>query len=151
VQVYDINLNKSYKNITSAQQLAGLIITEPMKQAGIKGAKIYGISALAGVAILPAAIAITFAGRDSAQQDFDAAVSDLYNAASEVLNRSGKVAREDKTTGVIIASVNGADVTVKLKKVSERKTRVTISARKYILPRPEVASGILYQISGKIK
>ncbi|MCX7661638.1 MAG: hypothetical protein N2Z79_03020, partial [Candidatus Omnitrophica bacterium] len=61
IKVYDINLNKSYKNITSVQQLALLIISEPLKAAGIQGLKVYAVSMLTGVAVLPVAAAFTFA------------------------------------------------------------------------------------------
>ena len=65
IKVYEVGLNKSYKNINSQRQLIALIITEPMKAAGIRGAAIYGVSALTGVAALPVAAAFTLFGRDS--------------------------------------------------------------------------------------
>ncbi|MBU1124958.1 MAG: AsmA family protein, partial [Candidatus Omnitrophica bacterium] len=67
VKVYEVNLKKAYKNITSASQLAVLILAEPMKAAGIKGASIYGAALLTGVGFIPVAIVATFAGKDSVQ------------------------------------------------------------------------------------
>ena len=151
IKVYDINLKKSYKNITSAQQLVALILTEPMKQAGISGAKIYGISALAGAAFFPVAIATTLAGRDSVEQDFNVASDRLYVVCLSVLKDSGRVNSENKDSLVISAEVQGASVTVKLNKQSSRSTHVTISARKYFMPKPEIASGVLYKIQQKLK
>jgi hypothetical protein len=52
VKVFDINLKKSYKDITSAQQLAVFILAEPMKQAGIKGAAKYGEALLKETGVL---------------------------------------------------------------------------------------------------
>lgn len=150
VQVYDINLKKSYKDITSPQQLAALILTEPMKQAGIKGAAIYGVSALAGVAILPVAVVATFAGRDSVQETMDISIDKLYDISLGVLKHSGNVDKQDKASGVISAVVGGSDVDLKLKQVSAKSTQITISARKFMLPRPEIANGILYQINEEI-
>lgn len=151
VKVYDIYASKSYKNITSANQLAALIISEPMRQAGIKGAKIYGISTLAGVGMLPITIAATFAGKDSAQRDFNLSVANLYEVSLAVLKRTGKVNKENKATGVIEANVNGASITVKLKEKTANVTQATVSARKLMLPKPEIASGILYRISEELK
>jgi hypothetical protein len=151
VQVYDINFKKSYQNITSAQQLAVLILAESMKQAGIKGAAIYGVSVLAGLAVFPAAIAATFIGKDSMQQNLKVAASSLYDTSLSVLKRIGKIIKEDKPAVVIAAEVNGARVTVKLKQVSASSTQITISARKLGLPKPETASGVFYQISQEIK
>lgn len=151
IKVYDINLQKTYKNITSAQQLAALILVEPMKQAGIQGAKIYGVAMLAGAAVLPVAIAATFVGKDNVEQDFSASFDNVYGAGLEVLKRMGRVTREDKAAGVVSANINGSQVTLRVKKNPDNKIRVIISARKYLLPKPEVAGGVLYEISNRLK
>ncbi len=151
VQVYNINIHKSYKNIKSAQALAALIISEPMKSAGIKGAAVYGVSMLAGVAILPVAVAATFTGKDSAEQDFDAAFDTVYALGLSVLKKMGKVTLENATEGVIKANINAAMIAVKLRKVSEKKTKVVVSARKYLLPKPQVAAGVIYEMLAQFK
>lgn len=150
VKIYDIDIEKTYKNITSAEQLAVLILSEPMRAAGIKGATIYGISALAGVGMFPAVIAAKFISKDSAQKDFDLAIDSLYNINAKVLKRLGRIVKEDRANAVISAVVNGVNVTVKLEKVNDKKTKIVISARKYMLPRPEVAEDILYKISEEV-
>lgn len=151
VKVYDINIHKSYKNITSAQQLAALILAEPMKAAGIQGAEIYGVAMLAGVAVLPVAIAARFAGKDSVQQEFAAAFDDVYTVSLTVLKQMGRVTREDKLEGIINADISSAQATLKIKKKSGNKTEVIVSARKYFFPKPEIAGGVLYEISEKFK
>ena len=151
VKVYDINIKKNYKNITSVQQLAALILVEPMKSAGIQGAKIYGVAMLAGVAVLPVGIAATFAGRDSVQQDFAASFDNVYNVSLAVLNKMGKVTKEDKSGGIIKADINSAQVALKINKKTNNKTGLIISARKYLFPKPEIANGVLYEISEKLK
>lgn len=150
VQVYDININKTYKNITSVQQLVALIVSEPMKAAGIKGAAIYGVSVLAGAGLLPVAVAATLVGKDSSEASFALAFDKVYDAASLVLNESGKV-KEDKASGVINATIDSVMIKVKVQKVSDKETKIVVSARKYLLPRPEIASGIIYKISQKLK
>jgi uncharacterized protein involved in outer membrane biogenesis len=151
MQVFDINLKKSYKNITSAQQLAALLLSEPMKQAGIKGAAIYGAAMLTGVGIIPVAVVSAFGGKDSIQQQLDANVSKVYGVALAVLKRIGKVSKEDNQAYTILAEVNGVSVSVKLKESSAQSAQVTISARKFMLPKPEVANGVLYQIQEELK
>ncbi len=151
VNVYDVNIHKSYKNITSAQQLAALILAEPMKAAGIQGAKIYGVAMLAGVAILPVGMAATFAGKDSVQQDFTAGFDKAYEVSLSVLKQKGKITKEDKSAGIIGAEVNSAEVTIKIKKKVENKIELIISARKYFLPKPAIAGGVLYEINEKLK
>lgn len=151
VQVYDINLKKSYKNINSPQQLVALILSEPMKAAGIRGAAIYGAAMLAGVAVLPVAIGATFVGKDSAQMSFDKNFDAVYIASLEVLMHSGKVTKEDRERGRIDAEVNKANITLKLKKLTQKTTQITVSARKYLLPKPEIANGVIYQITEQLK
>lgn len=151
VNVYDINIHKDYKNITSAQALAALILSEPMKAAGIRGAKIYGAAMLAGAAVLPVAVAFTLAGKDSVEQGYAASFDKAYAAGLEVLKKMGQVNKEDKPGGVIFASVESADVTLKVIKKPRNSVLVTVSARKYLLPKPELAGGVLYEVTEKLK
>jgi len=151
ISAYEINIHKTYKNITSVQQLAALIMTEPMKAAGIQGAKIYGVAALAGAAILPVGIAAAFAGKDSVQQEFASGFDDVYAAALAVLQKKGKITAEDKSNGIIKAEINSAGVGLKINKKSANKTEVVASAREFLFPKPEIAGGVLYEISEKFK
>jgi len=151
IKVYDVNLKKSYKNITSVQQLAALIISEPLKAAGIQGLKVYAVSMLTGVAALPVAAVLTFAGKDYAQASFKVTLDKAYDVGLQVLKKMGVVKRENKADGIISAEVNGANVTFKLKKLNDTTTEITVSARKLGFPKPEVASGVIYQITDKLK
>lgn len=151
VKVYDINIHKSYKNITSAQQLAALILAEPMKAAGIQGAKIYGVATLAGTAVLPVAIAAKLTGKDSSQQEFAGSFDNVYAVSLSVLEEMGGITGEDKAGGVISANINSVPVTLRVRKKSDNRSEVSVSARKYLLPRPEIAAGVLYEISQKLK
>ncbi len=151
IKVYDINLKKTYKNIISAQQLAALIISEPLKAAGIQGAKVYGVTMLTGVVALPVVAAFTFAAKDYAQETFNATMERAYDAGLQAIKMAGKVKQENRASGVISAEVNGARVTLKLKKLSEKSTQVTISARKFGLPKVEIASGIMYRLREQLK
>jgi hypothetical protein len=62
----------------------------------------------------------------------------------------GKVTKEDKSGGVIGANIDSAQVTLKIRE-KDNKTELTISARRYLLPKPEIANGVLYKISEKLK
>ena len=63
----------------------------------------------------------------------------------------GKISKEDKGAGVIVAEVNSAKVELRVNKKASNKTEIFVSARRYLLPRPEVAGGVLYEISSKLK
>jgi len=149
VYVYDVNIHKSYKNITSVQELAVLIMIEPMKSAGIQTAEIYGVAMAAGVAVLPVGIAATFAGKDSSRQEFHSSFERVYDAGLAVLSKKGKVS-EDKTSGVISGEVDSANVTVKVSKKTAGTTEVIVSARKFLLPKPEIAGGVLYELAARL-
>ena len=151
VQVFDVNLkDKTYKDIQSAQQLAALIMVEAMKPTAIKGAKIYGVATILGAGFLPAGIAGTLLGKDSAQAEFGVSFDRSYQAALEVIKGNGVVTDENKTAGVIKAEVSGHNVTVKVMKLEQGKTEIVITVRKFLIPQPEVAQGILYQIQEKL-
>jgi len=151
IKVYDVNLKKSYKNIAGARQLVALIISEPLKAAGIQGAKVYGASMLAGVAVLPVVAAFTLTGKDYAQETFNVSWERVYDAGLSALKKSGVVKSGDKSGGVINAEVDGVQVGLKLKKIAANSTEVTVSARKFILPRPEVASGVMYRLTEELR
>ncbi|MBU0503714.1 MAG: hypothetical protein ABH882_04825 [Candidatus Omnitrophota bacterium] len=151
VKVYDINIHKNYKNISSAQQLAALIMAEPMKAAGIQGVAIYGVAMLSGVAVLPVAVAVRFAGRDSVEQDIRSPFDNVYNQSKAILQQKAKINRDDRPGGIISATINSVQITVRIRKKTDSLTQITVSARKYLFPKPEIAGGILYEISEKIK
>jgi len=150
ILVYDVGIHKQYKNITSAQQLAALIISEPMKAAGIKGAQIYGVAMLAGSAILPVALAATFIAKDHAIAEFTSNTDHAYEASLEALRYLGKVTKEIKDKKTIDGEVNGAQINIKIKENENKKTSVFVTARKHLLPQSEVAGGVLYIIEQKI-
>ena len=51
----------------------------------------------------------------------------------------------------IMQNSYGADVLIKLENTPARKIKVVVSARQYMLPKPEIAGGVLYQIGEKLK
>lgn len=150
VKVYDINRHQSYKSIPSAQQLALLVLSQPMKAAAIKDAEIYGVAIVAGVAMLPVAVVATLISKDDVQQSINASFDHVYKISLEVVNRMGTITKYDVSNGMIKADINGSTVALMLKKGSSDKTEITISARKFMLPELDVAGGVLYQILDKL-
>ncbi|MFH0826269.1 MAG: AsmA family protein [Candidatus Omnitrophota bacterium] len=150
IKVNEINIDKTYKNITSTQQLLALILSEPLKAAGIQGAAIYGAAMMTGVGIVPVAIASAFIGKDNVQQAFDASFDKVYDVSLAVLQEMGQVSSESRADGAISATVSKASVRLEVKP-KENKTEVTIYARKYMLPEPSIAGGVLYKIEEQLK
>ena len=106
---------------------------------------------LTGAAALPVAAVFTLTGKDYAQEDFNASWQLAYDAGLKAINSLGTLSSEDSAGGVINAEVKGAKVTIKLKDLTGGKTQITVSARKLMLPQPEVASGVMYKIREELK
>ena len=95
--------------------------------------------------------AFTFTARDYAQETFNVAQDTAYDAGLQAIKMTGKVKQENKGSGIISAEVNGARVTLRLKKLSENSTQVTISARKFGFPQAETAAGVMYRLKEQLK
>ena len=102
-------------------------------------------------AVLPVAIAATFIGKNSVEQIIDADFEHVYEISLEVVDRMGKVTKQDASNGVIKARINGARISLHLRKKADNTTEITISARKYLLPKLDIAGGVLYQILDKLE
>lgn len=151
VRVYEVNKHKSYKGVPTAQQLVLLVLAEPMKAAAIKNARIYGVAMLTGVAVLPVAAAATLIGKDYVQQTIDARLEHVYAMSLEAVKQMGRITKDDASGGVIKAKIKGATVALRLRKSADNKTEITVSARKYMLPKLDIAGGVLYQILDKLQ
>jgi len=47
---------------------------------------------------------------------------------------------------LIKANVSGRDISVNIANIAENRVKITVSARKLKVPKPQFAGGILYQI-----
>ena len=152
VQAYDIGIkNKTYKDIKSAEQFAALVMVEAMGPTALRGAAIYSAATILGVGFLPAGIIGTLVGKDSGIEEFSVDFEKVYKISLETIQKIGQINKEDRNTGMIKAKVNGADITLEITKKENKKVQVKVFARQYMIPKPEVAQGILYQISEKLK
>ncbi|MFC1709751.1 hypothetical protein ACFL2J_06835 [Candidatus Omnitrophota bacterium] len=152
VQVFNVGIEgKEFKDITSAQQFATLIMVEAMGPTAIKGAAIYGAATVLGVAFLPAGVAAVLIGNDSGSSDFNYDFEKVYNTAIETVKEMGEVIKEDKGNGVVKGKVSGSSITIEITELEPNKTQMKVSARKFMLPKPEVAEGVIYEISQKLK
>jgi hypothetical protein len=122
-----------------------------MKAALIKKAEIYGIAALLGISVLPVSITSTVISKASVQQLIDVRFDRAYEVSLGVMKNMGKISVDDKPNGAINAHIGGALVALRLKKTADNKTEITISARKFMFPKLDIAGGVLYQILDKLQ
>jgi hypothetical protein len=147
VRSYNLNLKKSYVNIRNMDQLTFLLMVEPLKQAGIKGAEIFGFAALVGNPVaLPVAVALSSMGKGKIQQEIEEPAYPLFDLSLKVLDELGDIKKQDKKSCLIVADIHGAEVVVRLEPKSENKTVIHVSAKKFFLSQHGIASGALYEI-----
>lgn len=152
IRVFDAGVhNKIYKDIDSAQQLATLVFLEAMGPTGIKAAGIYAAATVLGVAFLPAGVAGLMIGKDSGTSEYNADLSTVFAATKEVLKKRGTITAEDAGAGTISAKVDGANVSAQVSTGENKKTVLSVKSRKMMLPKPEIAEGIIYQVSQEVK
>jgi len=149
---YDIGVkDKVYKDIKSAEQFALLVMLEAMGPAGLKGAAIYGAATVLGVAFLPAGVVGVLVGKDSSISEFKSSREQAYKKVIGLIKDIGSITKEDKNAYLIEAKVYGGDVTIKIDEKNKRNSEIKIKARRLMLPKPEIAGGIMYQISKILK
>jgi hypothetical protein len=150
IKAYDVGLkDKEYKNITSPQQLVGLIIVEAMGSTAIKGAKIYGMTSLAsiaGIGFLPAGAAMVLSSKDHFTEEVDYPVDRVYAAALALMQDKGTVGSSEEQKKLITGKMSGCSVAIRLEALEPEKTKITVSARKLLIPQPKIAGGIIHQI-----
>jgi hypothetical protein len=92
-----------------------------------------------------------FIGKDSTEANFDKDYNVVYDTSIKVMQQMGGITREDKTTGIIEGKVSSCNINIKIVEKTKGTVSVTITARKYLMPKSNIAGGILYQISEKLK
>ena len=84
--------------------------------------------------------------RDSIRNTFELAASHLYRISRETIGELGFVSLEDEPHGLIKASVQDTHVTVTIKPVSERAVELTVKARRFLLPKIDIAQTVYNRI-----
>jgi hypothetical protein len=86
-------------------------------------------------------------GKDSIKNHFDLPMSHVYQVSREVIGEVGLVTLEDEQRGLIKASVEGTNVTLTVKRVSEKAVELKVKARsKFLIPRIDTAQTVYNRI-----
>ncbi len=150
-QPFYVNLHdKTFRDIRSPQQFASLILFEALKSTTIKAAAVSAIASKFGYGSLATQLVGNLLASDEASLDFDRDFEKVYPAALAVAQALGSVKNESQSTGIIKAAVQGADVVVRVTKVSGDRINVKVSARQLLIPKPDVAGNVLYAIEEKL-
>jgi len=151
VKGHYLNLDKAYRNINGFNDLMTLLVVESLKNAGIRDAKIVGISMLlAGPVAIPFVAVINDMGRGKVEHTLTSGADELFDISLKIAQSLGAVERQDKGHYQIQARIQGAGVVIKLKPRSKDLTEITVTAKKYFLAKDDIASGVLYEIAQQV-
>lgn len=152
IQAYDLNLkDKTILNVNSVPKLVGLVMVEALKPTAIQSAGLYAATALLGVGFLPGLVIGVAVANDKAVSDMSHSFDQVYQGILQLAKRLGKVKSADNSAGKISAKVYDCDITVEVQNQGWNRSKITIKARKYFLPKPEIAAGLLYQLKEELK
>jgi hypothetical protein len=90
-------------------------------------------------------------GRDGAKADFTTDTRKAFASSLEALDELGDIVKRDEKRGAIKGNIHGIEVIIKISHILDKKVTIAVSARKYLIPKPHIAEGLLYQISEKLK
>ena len=151
VQVYEHVLRgKTYKHITAVRQLVVVVLMQAMSPTAVKSAGISAAAALSGAALLPVAVLGVMAAKDDATAELSHGARETLRKMEAFLKDIGKVTRSDRDRGELWGKARGCDVYVHVESLGFGRSRVTITARKLLLPQPAVAAGLLYQLRERL-
>jgi len=150
IKVYEYPAkNKVFRNITNPQQLVVLIIAQAIGKATIRSVGIRVACAYLGVNSLPVSIAGLMLKKDNSVGQWPIEIFQAHQACIDVIDRIGELIEDNREEGVIKAKIYGANITIKLRELDEDLVSIRVYARKYILPRKELAAGC-FVTKGKI-
>lgn len=89
--------------------------------------------------------------KDSITNHYDLSSTIVYQAARETIGEEGLVTLEDEHRGIIKAEVLDANITIQVRKVSDRTTQLKVKARNdLLLPKIEIAQNIYNKIDRRL-
>lgn len=83
--------------------------------------------------------------------NYDVRFERAYQASLDVLRSKGKTTMEDGVGGWVKADIGERDAAVHIERLTERASKVTVSARKGVVPDGAFARNIMTDISAKLR
>ncbi len=151
IKIYDLNIKETvYNNIPGVQAMIVLLLREAMSKTAIRGAVVYGLATAAGAGFWPVGVAAIIVGKDSSSGNFQVTAARAYQSSLEVIKSLGRITSQDKKSR-IEAEVEGYRVKVLITPNPDKTTQINVTARKFLIPRPNFAKNLLYRISERFK
>ena len=88
---------------------------------------------------------------DSVKANVDTSYDRAYDASLEAIRQMGGLSVDKKDEGWIKSDKDNYAVAVHIEKVNEKTVKITVSARKLTLPKPQYARDVLVKILQRVK
>ena len=75
----------------------------------------------------------------------------VWDTAIETSSIMGLISESEEASGIILASIHGAKITITIVPLSVSTTKVTVKARKAFLPRISLAQDIFVKIMSRVE
>lgn len=152
VEVYNVAIkDKTIRNIDGAPKLIASVMVEALKPTAVRSAGLMAATTLLGVGFLPAVAFGAIVAIDDAKGQVHQSFNRVYQESLKLVQALGSVKHEDLKQGQILAKVYGCDITINIQDKGWGQAGIMIKARKYMLAKPEIAAGLLYQLTEKLK
>lgn len=124
--------------------------------------KIYSIIVLIGLVFTVGCVPLVLVGGgavvgyslsgDAATGNVTASYRSIWDRAVEVLNSyDGSVSFSNESKGIIKARISDYSITVKIDTITSETQKLRVSARKYLMPKPQFAQKIFVKISENLE
>ena len=152
VTVHEIPLkDKEIRDIDSFEKLVTVLIVHAMGPTAIKSAGIYAAAAVLGVGFLPAGVLGVIVADDDAILDTSIGYEKAFDMCLEFIAERGKLRKQHREKGFLTAKIDGHDVRFDIKKGEKKSVQIKVTARKFLLPKPAYAGGIVYQLEQRLR
>lgn len=125
------------KRILLSLFLAGLIFST----GGCVYLVVGGVAAMGGYAISPDTVEGTIAGRNT---------QDVWQSAVDTISIMGIIEEKNDISGILIANVQGAHVTVSVAEPVTDNVKLRVKARRGIMPKIKLAQDIYNKIAQRV-
>ena len=89
---------------------------------------------------------------DTAKGKLNASYDELWNASVDVLESETDVITETKESGgVIKGKISDTNTALKIDRITSDFQRLKVSARRYLIPKPDIAQDIFLKIAKKLE
>ncbi|MCA9403291.1 MAG: hypothetical protein KC897_05875 [Candidatus Omnitrophica bacterium] len=147
IQVYDIPLkDKVIRDVDSFEKLMTVLIVHAMGPTAIKSAGIYAAAAVLGVGFLPAGILGIMVADDDSVLVTRMSRDKAFDFCRDFIADRGTMKKQHREKGYLTAKIDGYDVRFDIAATEAGETAITVSARKFMLPKSAFAGGIVYQL-----